>query len=86
MPSGQSRIVEQVKFIYSPLGKPFEKQTETIEDQEIKQVEALKALKPEENQELESTEMLFPKKRKIMKLKMKQMKSKNREKKLNKEI
>ena len=33
----------------------------TIEDQGIKQVEALKALKPEENQELETIEMLFPK-------------------------
>ena len=30
--------------------------------QGIKQVEALKALKPEENQELESIEGLFPKK------------------------
>ena len=33
-----------------------------IEDQGIKQVEALKAFRPEENQELETTEGLFPKK------------------------
>ena len=30
------------KFTYSPLGKAFEKQTKTIKDQGIKQVEALK--------------------------------------------
>ena len=52
LPSDQSRIVEQAKFTYSPLGKAFEKQIKTIEDQGIKQAGALKALKPEENQEL----------------------------------
>ena len=50
------------KFTYSLLGKAFEKQTKAIEDQGIKQIEALKALKPVENQELESIEGLFPKK------------------------
>ena len=44
--SDQIRIKEQAKFTYSPLGKAFEKQIKTIEDQRIKQVEALKALKP----------------------------------------
>ena len=52
----------QSKFTYSPLGKAFEKQIKTIEEQGIKQVEALKALKPEENQGLETIEGLFPKK------------------------
>ena len=52
-------MIELAKFIYSPLGKAFEKQTKTIEDQEIKQVQALKALKWEE--ELESTVGLFQK-------------------------
>ena len=33
LPSGQSRILEQAKFTYSPLGKAFEKQIKTIEDQ-----------------------------------------------------
>ena len=47
LPSGQSRIIEQAKSTYSPLGKTFEKQIKTIEDQGIKQVEALKGLKPE---------------------------------------
>ena len=33
LPSNQQQIVEQAKFPYSPLGKAFEKQTKTIEDQ-----------------------------------------------------
>ena len=57
MPSDQSRIIEQAKFSYFPVGKAFEKQIKTIEDQEIKQVEALKALKSEENkQDIKSIE------------------------------
>ena len=32
--SNQQQIIEQAKFTYSPLGKSFEKQTKTIEDQE----------------------------------------------------
>ena len=34
LPPDQSRIIEQVKFTYSPLGKPSQKQTKTIEDHE----------------------------------------------------
>ena len=49
LPSDQRRIIKQAKFTYSPLGKAFEKQTKAIEDQGIKQVETLKALKPKEN-------------------------------------
>ena len=33
---------EQVKFIYSPLRKAFEKQIKTIEDQGEKQIKAIK--------------------------------------------
>ena len=33
LPSDQSRIIEQSKFTYSPLGKAFEKQIKTIEEQ-----------------------------------------------------
>ena len=33
LPPDQGRIVEQEKFTYSPLGKTFEKQTKTIEEQ-----------------------------------------------------
>ena len=48
LPSNQYQIIEQAKFTYSPLGKAFEKQVKTIEDQEEKQIDALKDLKPEE--------------------------------------
>ena len=40
MPSNQQQIIEQAKFTYSPLGKAFEKQTKTIEDQGEKQIKA----------------------------------------------
>ena len=46
LPSNQQQIIEQAKFNYSPLGKAFEKQAKTIEDQGKKQVDALVALKP----------------------------------------
>ena len=46
LPSNQQKIIEQAKFTYSPLGKAFEKQTKTIEDQGKKQVDALVVLKP----------------------------------------
>ena len=39
--SNQRQIIEQAKFAYSPLGKFFEKQTKTIEDQGEKQIKAL---------------------------------------------
>ena len=42
LPSNQQQIIEQAKFTYPPLGKAFEKQIKTIEDQGQKQVEALK--------------------------------------------
>ena len=41
LPSNQSQIIEQAKFPYSPVGKAFEKQTKTIEDQRKKQIKAL---------------------------------------------
>ena len=46
LPSNQQQIIEQTKFTYSPLGKAFEKQTKTIEDQGKKQLDALESLKP----------------------------------------
>ena len=45
LPSNQQQIIEQAKFTYSPLGKAFEKQIKTIEDQGKKQVDALNTLK-----------------------------------------
>ena len=41
LPSNQKQIIEQVKLTYSPLGKGFEKQTKTIEDQGKKQRKAI---------------------------------------------
>ena len=43
--SNQRQIIEQAIFTYSPLGKDFEKQTKTIEDQGKKQIVALESLK-----------------------------------------
>ena len=57
LPFDQKRVIEQAKFTYSSLRKAFEKQRKTIEDQGIKRVESLKALKSEEG--LESIEGLF---------------------------
>ena len=48
LPSNQQQIIEQEEFPYSPLGKSFEKQMKTIEDQGEKQIDALKDLKPKE--------------------------------------
>ena len=41
LPSNQQQIIQQAKFTYSPLGKAFEKQAKTIEDQGKKQVKAI---------------------------------------------
>ena len=46
LPSNQRQIIEQTKFIYSPLGKAFDKQIKTIEDQGKKQADPLEHLKP----------------------------------------
>ena len=48
LPSNQQQIIEQAKFTNSLLGKAFEKQIKTIDDQGEKQVEALKDLNPKE--------------------------------------
>ena len=48
LPSNQQQIIKQATFTYSPLGKAFEKQIKTIEDQGKKQVDALENLKPKE--------------------------------------
>ena len=40
LPSNQQQIIEQTKFTYSPLGKAFEKQIKSIEDQGEKQIKA----------------------------------------------
>ena len=46
MPSNQQQTIQQAKFTYSPLGKAFEKQTETIKDQGEKQIKAIQDKRP----------------------------------------
>ena len=41
LPSNQQQIIEQARFTYSPLGKAFEKQIKTTEDQGEKQIKAI---------------------------------------------
>ena len=41
LPSTQQQIIEEPRFTYSPLGKAFQKQTKTIEDQGKKQIKAI---------------------------------------------
>ena len=45
LPSNKQQIIEQAKFEYSPLGKVFEKQVKTIEDQGEKQIKAIQSNK-----------------------------------------
>ena len=47
--SNQRQIIELATFTYAPLGKVCENQRKTIEHQGTKQINALKALKPEED-------------------------------------
>ena len=51
--SSNQEIIEQARFTYSPLGKAFDKQIKTIEDQGKKQVDALNTLKSDNNKKLE---------------------------------
>ena len=50
LPSNKQQIIEQAKCTYSPLGKAFEKQTKTIEDQGEKQIKAI-----QDNKQLQLT-------------------------------
>ena len=50
LPSNKQQIIGQAKFTSSPLGKAFEKQTKTIEDQGEKQIKAV-----QDNKQLQLT-------------------------------
>ena len=70
LPSNQQQIIEQAKFTYSPLGKAFEKQIKTIEDQGEKQIDALKLLEPKKqlvnaNDDDDEDKLLHSKEREI---------------------
>ena len=43
LPSNQKQMIQQAKFTYSPLGKAFEKQIKTIENQGEKQIKAIQS-------------------------------------------
>ena len=45
LPSNQQQIIQQAKFAYSPLGKAFEKQIKTIENQGKNQVKSIQGKK-----------------------------------------
>ena len=45
LPSNKQQMIEQAKLTYSPLGKAFEKQIKTIEDQGEKQIRAIQSNK-----------------------------------------
>ena len=58
LPSNQQQIMEQTKFACSPLGKAFDKQIKTIEDQGKKQVDALNALKSDNKLEIKDKDII----------------------------
>ena len=59
LPSNQQQIIEQAKFTYSPLGKAFEREIKTMENQGQKQIDTLNTLKS--NNQL-TIENVIPKK------------------------
>ena len=66
LPSNQQQIIEQAKFTYSPLGKAFEKQTKTIEDQREKQIKAIQGNKEQSVNNYDyKKELLLTKEREI---------------------
>ena len=64
--SNQTQIIQQAKFTYSPLGKVFEKQIKTIEDQGKKQVKAIQE-KQIINKDNYKDKLLLSKEREIFK-------------------
>ena len=70
LPSNQQQIIEQAKFTCFPLGKAFEKQTKTIEDQGKKQIKAIQDNKEQSvniNNDDYKDELLLSKEREIFK-------------------
>ena len=86
LPFDQNTIIEQAKFNYSPLGKAFEIEIKTIKDQDLKQVQALRALKLEENKEvIKSIEGTSPKEMRANEIKNKIHEVKKWEEKIKRE-
>ena len=70
LPSNQQQIIQQAKYAYSPLGKAFEKQIKTIENQGKKQVKAIQHNKQlvNINKDDYKDKLLHSKERKIFKV------------------
>ena len=86
LPFDQNTIIEQAKFNYSPLGKTFEIKIKAIKDQDLKQVQALRALKLEENKEvIKSIEGTSPKEMRANEIKNKIHEVKKWEEKIKRE-
>ena len=66
LPSNQQQIIEQAKFTYSPLGKAFEKQIKTIEDQGKKQIKTIQDKQLDNNVDYKD-KLLLSKEREIFK-------------------
>ena len=64
----QQQIIQQAKFVYSPLGKALEKQIKTIEDQGKKQVKAIQDNKQLVNKDDYKDKLLLSKEREIFKV------------------
>ena len=58
IPSNQQQIIEQTKFTYSPLGRAFDKQIKTVEDQGKKQFDALNTLKSDNKLEIKDKDII----------------------------
>ena len=67
LPSNEQQIIEQAKFTYSPLGKAFEKQTKTIEEQGEKQMKAIQEKPVNINTDDYKDKLLLSKEREIFK-------------------
>ena len=83
LPFNQQQVIEQAKFTYSPLGKTFEKQPKTIEDQGEKQVKSLGDLKLKK--QIKSIKGIFPEGHKSVKIKNEINRIKEYEKTINRD-
>ena len=59
LPSNKQQIIERAKFEYSSLGKAFEKQVKTIEDQGEKQVKAIQSNKQQSISDIDYKDKLL---------------------------
>ena len=68
LPPDQRRVIEQAKFAYFPLGKSFEKQTKTIEEEGEKQIKAIEDNNKQlVNKEQGNNKLLLSKERELLK-------------------